>query len=118
MIFRIKQFLNESVTVSNYFKEIKEENALSLSRGFRNSVDEFKEKLWIVEALAIEAFYKKPSLWRDLFRDCKIQNFDPKEDFPLSALLQRGILNVKDDVLALSHRAEKGWNIEKRLNEM
>jgi dynein heavy chain len=36
-----------------------------------------------VETLAIEAFTKKPVLWRELFKECRIQNFDPKEEFSL-----------------------------------
>ncbi|CAD8045721.1 unnamed protein product [Paramecium sonneborni] len=115
---KLTYYVNETMILSNTFKEISDENGQSVTRGFRRALDAFKDNLWVVETLAIEAFTKKPVLWRELFKECRIQNFDPKEDFSLQSLIQRGILNVKEQVVQLSQKVEKGWNIEKRLNEM
>lgn len=106
------------MNLTSLFKDIQEDAAQTFARGFRRSLDSFREILWVIEALAIEAFSKKPALWREFFKDCKIQNFDPKEDFSLQTLINRGVLQVKEAVLQLSQKVEKGWNIEKRLNEM
>jgi dynein heavy chain len=36
------------------------ENLTALVKGFRKGLDQFKDILWVVESLAIEAFSKKP----------------------------------------------------------
>ncbi|CAK86503.1 unnamed protein product (macronuclear) [Paramecium tetraurelia] len=115
---KINDYVNQTIKMTQYFKDVNNEYAQQFLRGLRAAMERSKEFIWIIEALVIEAFQKKPSFWRDLFRECHIANFDPKEDFPLQILITRGILNVKEQVLAVSQRAEKGWNIEKRLNEM
>ncbi|CAD8132456.1 unnamed protein product [Paramecium pentaurelia] len=117
MIWKINQFASEIGSMSANF-EGENENLINLLKGFRKALDSLKDILWVVEALAIEAFTKKPQFWRELFRECKISNFDPKDDFPFFVLLNRGILNYKEQVIQISIRAEKGWNIEKRLQEM
>lgn len=40
--------------------EEENENLINLLKGFRKALDSLKDILWVVEALAIEAFTKKP----------------------------------------------------------
>lgn len=65
------------------FQSTNDEAAVNLTRGYMKSLEEFKSVLWVVEALRIEAFEMKPLFWRELFKECKIANFNPKEEFPL-----------------------------------
>jgi dynein heavy chain len=43
---------------------------------------------------------------------------DPNDDMTFSLLIQKGILEHRDLVEELSRKAERSWNIEKKLNEM
>ncbi|CAD8044294.1 unnamed protein product [Paramecium primaurelia] len=114
----MQQFNNEAIQIFNYFTDILDDNAQSLVRNLRRQLDQFKDNIWIVESLAIEAYKRKPIFWKDLFRECSFPQLENKEEITISNLLKKGILNYKDIVLKLSSQAEKSWSVEKRLNEM
>ena len=56
MQIKINEYINQTIKMTSYFKEVNNENAQQLLRGLRASMEKSKEFIWIIEALVIEAF--------------------------------------------------------------
>jgi dynein heavy chain len=55
--------------------------------------------------LTIEAFQKKPSSWKELFRECRMSDAD--EELTFTLLLQKGIMQQRENIEEISRRVEK-----------
>jgi dynein heavy chain len=89
-----------------------------VTRNFRRDIDKLREIIWVIDLLTIEAFVKKPSHWKELFKELKMPEIEPNEDLTFAVLVQKQILTMRDSIEEISRRADKQWNLEKKLNEM
>ena len=80
-------FIHESMKLSKLFLELSDENHQMITREFRRDIDQIREKLWVIELLTVEAFIKKPSHWKELFKECRIPDIEPNEDMTFTVLI-------------------------------
>lgn len=78
--------------LSKNFQELGDDNAQTVSRALRKDIDDLRGIIWVVEALTIEAFIKKNSNWKELFRECKMRDIEPNDNLSFNTLINKGIL--------------------------
>ncbi|KAL4494234.1 hypothetical protein ABPG73_018753, partial [Tetrahymena malaccensis] len=99
-----------------------DERAAQLSEQLLKDIQDFRQKLWIFELLTTEAMrnLKKPMVqqhWAEIFERCNVQGKQMTEDMTFIQLL--AVLNpIKDVIEEVSRKAEKQYQIEKKLKEM
>ncbi|CAK93776.1 unnamed protein product (macronuclear) [Paramecium tetraurelia] len=82
----------------------------------KSQIDEFKEKLWLIELLTTEAMKIKLNMWKDIWKIVGIVDQETNDDLSLDTLVSHGLMNHRSDIEEVSRRAEKQWQIEKNLN--
>ena len=45
----------------------------------------------MIELLTTEAMIKKPAHWKDIFKECNIQEIEPNDEMNLQVLIECGI---------------------------
>lgn len=60
---------------------------------------------------------KRPQNYKDLLQECGLRVIEPNQDFTFQVLLDIGLDNHKEKVEEISKRADKQYNIEKKLDE-
>ena len=48
--------------------------------GFKKDLDSVKDNIWIVELLTLEAMQKKPTFYKEIFKEAGIQNVELNDD--------------------------------------
>ena len=111
-------FFKESLKLQKGFNEKQEESATKIIRALREDIEKLRSKLWIVECLTNEAILKKPSIWKDVFRECELGYIEPNNEMTLMILIDHGIAGYREKIEEITKRVEKQWNFEKKLGEM
>ena len=62
-----------------------------VAKEMKQDVEKFREKLWMIELLTTEAMIKKPAHWKDIFKECNIQEIEPNDEMNLQVLIESGI---------------------------
>jgi len=86
-------------------------------RAFKEEIDKFKVQMPLIEMLTTEAMIKKPQHWDEVYRDCSIPPQDLNE-LSLKGLMDINLLEHREKLEEISKKAEKQWNIEKKIAEM
>ncbi len=115
---KMEIFFKESLKLQKIFHEKQEESATKVIRTFREDLEKLRTKLWIVECLTNEAVLKKPSIWKDIFRECELSYIEPNNEMTLMILIDHGISGYREKIEEITKRVEKQWNFEKKLVEM
>ena len=113
-----QHYIKEIYRLTKYFQELDDERPLTVVRELKQDVEKFREKMWLVELLTTEAITKKPQVWREIFKECEVSDLEVNEELSLQSLLENGMANFQEKIEEISKRAEKQWNIEKKLNEL
>lgn len=50
-------------------------------------IDKFREKMWMIELLTIEAMIKKAQHWKDLWKECDLAEIEPNDEMTLQVLI-------------------------------
>ena len=108
----------ETIRLCKLFENIKNKNAEKIAFILKNQIEDFKSKMWIIEMLTIEVMTKKVSYWKEIFRETSIEFFEPNEKMTMIKLIESGFLNYRIIIEQTSKKAEKQYNIEKRLSEI
>ncbi|KAM3134228.1 hypothetical protein pb186bvf_013648 [Paramecium bursaria] len=117
-------YLKQANQLIKIFSDLGDDTAADVARKLKLSVEQFKEKLWLIELLTTEAMKTKLNMWNDIWRDTGLsekwresnQNeLNPKDDLSLDALTGAGLLEHRVIIEEVSRRAEKLYTIEKNL---
>ena len=100
------------------FNDLEDDVAGSVSKELRQDIELFREKLWLIELLTTEAMIKKPAHWKEIFKECEIQSIEPNDEMSLQILVELKLGSYRSIIEDISKKAEKQWNIEKKLNEI
>ncbi|CAD8115295.1 unnamed protein product [Paramecium sonneborni] len=100
------------------FSDAQDDVAVEVARKLKGQVDEFKERLWLIELLTTEAMKTKLNMWKDIWKIVGIVDQETNDDLSLDALVSHGLMNYRNDIEEVSRKAEKQWQIEKNLNSI
>lgn len=78
-----------------------------MARKLKGQIDEFKERLWLIELLTTEAMKTKLNMWKDIWKIVGIVDQETNDDLSLDALVSHGLMNFRNDIEEVSRRAEK-----------
>lgn len=115
---KIESFIKEAISLNKLFLEQKEDSPMKVAKMLKEDVEKFRSKLWLIEYLTNEAVLKKPSIWRDIFRECELNYIEPNNEMTLLGLIDHGLGGCKEKIEEITKRVEKQWNFEKKLNEI
>lgn len=101
IIFQLINILNQ-IIINFFFKDI----------------ENLKKNTWIIENLTIEAMIKRPHHLIELFKSCGLPPFKPNQDLTFQQLLNMNLQDHKKKVEEISRKAEKEWNLERKLLEV
>ena len=59
-------------------------------------MDNFKQFMWIIENLTIEAFVRRISHWKDLFKEIGIAEIPVNDEFNLGTLVENKFENFRE----------------------
>jgi dynein heavy chain len=59
---------------------------------------------------------KKPAYWKEIAKECNVDNIEPNDDLTLQTVLNLGLANFREQIEDISKKAEKQWSLEKKLN--
>jgi len=65
------------------FADANDEIASNVAKEMKTDVEKFRERLWLIELLTTEAMTKKLSHWKDIFKECNIQEIEPNDEMSL-----------------------------------
>ena len=104
----MQYYVREINKLIKIFSDDEDELATSIAKEMKADVDRFREKMWLIELLTIEAMVKKLGHWKDLWRECGIQNeIEPNDEMTLQVLIDNKLTNFKEIIEEISKRAEK-----------
>lgn len=98
------------------FGDANDDIASDVAKQMRTDVEKFRERLWLIELLTTEAMVKKTHHWKDIFKECEINEIEPNDEMSLQILIDAGLPNFREIIEEISRRADKQWSIEKKLN--
>ena len=116
---RINQYYMREVNkLLKIFNDSEDEIATSICKELKQDVEKFREKMWIIELLTTEAMIKKLSHWKDIWKECELNEIEPNDEMTLQVLIEAKLQNFREIIEEISKRAEKQYGIEKKLNEI
>jgi len=113
---RVDQTSRETMRLTKIFQELSED-ASTVMKSFKEEIDNFKIQMPLIEMLTTEAMIKKPQHWEDIYRECNIPTQDLNE-LSLKGLIDMNMLEHREKLEEISKKADKQWNIEKKIGEM
>lgn len=116
---KVDTYFRDTLKLQKLFGEAEEEEAGNIAQALRSDIERFREDLWLVELLTIEAMVKKPAYWKEIK---EIQTpaavFEVTDDLNFIRLKEFGFLKFREQIEEITKRCEKQWNIEKKLIEI
>ncbi|EGR32288.1 hypothetical protein IMG5_089580 [Ichthyophthirius multifiliis] len=114
-------FYKGSINLCKTFIDLQNDLALNVSLEFKKEIENFRDKMWIIEYLSNEAMSnlkKSQSHWKEIFAYANITDIEPIERLNLKVLIDKGLGNYKEHIQEISIKANKQWKIERKLKEM
>lgn len=99
-------YVKEVLRLQKFFQDAADERASKVIKDLRSDLDKFREKMWLVELLTTEAMQKKPQTWKEIFRECQIQEIE-NDEMTFQTLLDAGMQQFRDKIDEISKRADK-----------
>lgn len=59
------------------FSDIDEDQAIKIIKAFKEDIDKFKDKIWLIDCLTQEALVQNKHYWKEIFRDCELSFIEP-----------------------------------------
>ena len=115
---KVDNYFRETLKLQKVFAELEEEDAQIIAKALRSDIEKFKENLWLIELLTIEAMMKKPVFWKKVFKEVNKTAIEPNDDMSFQILKDMGMLEFREQIEEVTRNAEKEWNIEKKMNEI
>ena len=72
-------FIRNSVQIIKTFEQLDHKQALQISNEFKDDLENFKQRSWVIQFLTIEVMQKKPFYWKELFQKCEMQPIEPND---------------------------------------
>ena len=110
---RVEQVNRETFNLKRTFQETSED-AMKVITVMEEKIREFREQMPLIELLTTEAMLRKPQHWVDVFEACEMPKTELTE-LSLQKLVEAGFLSHREELEAISKRAENQWNIDKKL---
>lgn len=79
----------------------------NVAKEMKLDVEMFKERMWMIELLTTEAMIKKTSHWKDIFKECGVQEIEPNDEMSLAAIIEAKLIDHREIIEEVSRRADK-----------
>ncbi len=74
--------------------------------------------MWLIELLTTEALQKKPVYFKEVFKECDLPFMEPSDELTFEQIKSARLGEFREKITDVSMKADKKWNIEKKINEM
>ena len=81
---RINQYYMREVSkLVKIFNDAEDDIASNVCKELKSDVEKFREKMWLIELLTTEAMIKKLNHWKDLWKECELNEIEPNDEMSL-----------------------------------
>lgn len=102
-----QHYFRETTKLYKIFGDSNDEIAANVAKEMRTDVEKFREYLWLIELLTTEAMIKKPQHWKDIFKECQINEIEPNDEMSLQIIIDNKLMDHKEIIEEISRRADK-----------
>lgn len=76
---KIVGYIRNSVQIIKTFEQLDHKQALQISNEFKEDLENFKQRSWVIQFLTIEVMQKKSFYWKELFQKCEMHPIEPND---------------------------------------
>jgi dynein heavy chain len=67
-----------------------------VASSLKEEIFKFKEDMWLIELLTIEAMIKKPIYFREVFKECQLPAMEPNDELTFESIKGAGLGNYRE----------------------